>query len=64
MVFTGNILRQPMCRNIEKRVTPNGLQKTDLVMKNGVLLPIHHGMTKSMFERLHLTIENFLKEFA
>ncbi len=64
VVFTGNILRQPMCRNIEKRVTPNGLPKTDLVMKNGVLLPIHHGMTKSMFERLHLTIENFLKEFG
>ena len=64
MVFTGNILRQPMCKNVEKRITPNGLKNTDLVMERGVLLPIHHGMTKSMFERLHFTIEKFLREFG
>ena len=32
----------------------------DLIMENGVLLPLHHGMTDKMFERLHLTIEEFL----
>ena len=62
VVFTGNILRQPMCKNIDKKVTSRGLKNSDDVMKRGVLLPLHHGMTDSMFERLHETIERFLKQ--
>ena len=64
VVFTGNILRQPMCRNIEKVVTKRGLANSDLIMKNGVLLPLHHGMTENMFERLHHTIDQFIREFG
>ena len=64
VVFTGNILRQPMCRNIEKVVTKRGLSNSDLIMKNGVLLPLHHGMTENMFERLHHTIDQFIREFG
>ena len=60
VVFTGNILRQPMCKGIKKRVSNNGLKNSDNIMKNGVLLPLHHGMTKDMFERLHSTINEFL----
>ena len=63
VVFTGNILRQPMCEGIEKRVTPNGLNHADEVMKRGVLLPVHHGMTNEMFNRLHETIEDFIGQF-
>ena len=63
VVFTGNILRQPMCKGILKRITSYGLEKTDAVMERGVLLPLHHGMTSKMFERLHETIENFLKKY-
>ncbi len=64
VVFTGNILRQPMCRNIQKRVTSRGLANSDLIMKNGVLLPLHHGMTEEMFHRLHSTIDKFIQEFG
>ena len=64
VVFTGNILRQPMCRNIEKVVTNRGLSNSDLIMKNGVLLPLHHGMTENMFKRLHYTIDQFISEFG
>ena len=64
VVFTGNILRQPMCKNIEKRVTPKGLKNADLIMENGILLPLHHGMTKNMFERLHICIEDFIKKYG
>ena len=60
VVFTGNILRQPMCKNINKRVTKSGLKNSDAVMERGVLLPLHHGMTKQMFQKLHSTIEEFL----
>ena len=64
VVFTGNILRQPMCRNIQKRVTQRGLGNSDEIMKNGVLLPLHHGMTKKMFDKLHNTINKFIEEFG
>ena len=63
VVFTGNILRQPMCKNINKRVTKRGLKNSDAVMERGVLLPLHHGMTKQMFQKLHNTIEDFLNTF-
>lgn len=63
VVFTGNILRQPMCKNIKKRVLEAGYPNADRVMEQGVLLPLHHGMTDDMFVRLHDTIENFLKSY-
>ena len=56
VVFTGNILRQPMCQNIEKITLENGYPNSDAVMERGVLLPLHHGMTDAMFDRLHSTI--------
>ena len=31
-------------------------------MERGVLLPLHHGMTKDMFERLHNCIDKFISE--
>lgn len=63
VVFTGNILKQPMCKGIKKRVTEKGLKNADLVMSNGVLLPLHHGMTYEMFNRLFDTIKEFLKSY-
>jgi len=62
VVFTGNILRQPMCRNIKKKVMPSGYQNADNVMERGVLLPLHHGLTEEMFSRLHETIDEFIKK--
>lgn len=61
VVFTGNILRQPMCKNIEKRVNASGYPNADAVMERGVLLPLHHGLTEAMFQRFHATIEEFIK---
>ena len=60
VVFTGNILRQPMCKNIEKRVNAAGYPNADAVMERGVLLPLHHGLTEAMFQRFHATIEEFI----
>ena len=62
VVFTGNILRQPMCKNINKRVLPEGYPNADNIMERGVLLPLHHGLTEDMFTRLHQTIEEFLSQ--
>ena len=62
VVFTGNVLRQPMCANIEKRVLDEGYPNADAVMRRGVLLPLHHGLTEEMFARLHSTIEEFISK--
>ncbi len=62
VVFTGNILRQPMIRNLKIKKRDSPYINSDNIMKNGVLLPLHHGMTDEMFSRLHTTIEDFIKE--
>ena len=64
VVFTGNILRQPMMKNQKYIGNLNELKNADNVMKRGVLLPVHHGMTTKMFTRLHNTIEDFLKTYT
>lgn len=60
VVFTGNILRQPMTTNIKKICKEEGYPNSDSIMERGVLLPLHHGMKESMFRRLHSTIDEFV----
>jgi CDP-6-deoxy-D-xylo-4-hexulose-3-dehydrase len=54
VVFTGNITRQPGFKKIKMKKRKNGYPESDKVMKNGILLACHHGLTK--------TIEDFLNE--
>jgi CDP-6-deoxy-D-xylo-4-hexulose-3-dehydrase len=61
-VFTGNILRQPICKNINYRTNRSGYINADRIMKGGVLLPVHHGMTNLMFESLHSIIDEFIEK--
>lgn len=61
--FTGNVLRQPMSQGITKVVRSQGYPNADAVMERGVLLPLHHGMTDEMFERLHNTIDEFIEQY-
>ena len=62
VVFTGNIIRQPMMKNIKYKTNKDGYPNSDAVMERGVLLPLHHGMTDEMFNRLHQTIEEFIQK--
>ena len=64
VVFTGNIIRQPMCKNIEMRLSEKGYSNSDAVMKNGVLLPVHHGLSESMFTRFHETVSDFINNYT
>ena len=52
-----------MCKNIKKRVMPEGYPNADNIMERGVLLPLHHGLSEDMFLRLHKTIRKFLSQF-
>jgi CDP-6-deoxy-D-xylo-4-hexulose-3-dehydrase len=62
VVFTGNIMRQPMSKDLNFKVIDGGCPNADEVMKYGVLLPVHHGLTEEMFERLHSTIQEFINK--
>ena len=64
VVFTGNVMRQPMCKDINYKVIKGGCPNADEVMKYGILLPVHHGLTEEMFKRLHSTIEDFISKFV
>ena len=60
VVFTGNILRQPGFKDIDCRGEANDFVNTDLVMRNGILLACHHGLTTDMKTHLFESLELFL----
>jgi len=60
VVFTGNILRQPGFKNIKMKKDKKGYPEADKVMKNGILLACHHGLTNQMMQHIHNSIEEFI----
>ena len=62
-VFTGNITRQPGFKNIEMKICKDGLKNSDNVMKGGVLLACHHGLTDDMFSHMHSVCETFFNQY-
>lgn len=63
-VFTGNILRQPGFKDIPHRACDNGYPYADQVMRGGMLLACHHGLTEDMLSHIHASIESFATQFA
>ena len=61
VVFTGNVIRQPMMRNVNYRTNNSGYMNSDSVMERGVLLPLHHGLTDDMFKRFHHVVDSFMQ---
>lgn len=64
VVFTGNILRQPGFKNIACRTTPEGYAEADKVMKGGILLACHHGLTDEMLAHVHESCRAFFNQYA
>jgi CDP-6-deoxy-D-xylo-4-hexulose-3-dehydrase len=62
-VFTGNILRQPGFASIERRETPGGYPNADRVMRGGMLLACHHGLSDVQLDYLHEQVRAFLSRF-
>ncbi len=62
-VFTGNIIRQPAMKNVTHRATANGYPETDLVMRGGMLIACHHGLTRPMLDHLKNSSREFLSKF-
>lgn len=63
-VFTGNILRQPGFKNIARKESKDGYPESDKVMRGGMLLGCHHGITSEMMEHMHESVALFMKEKA
>ena len=64
VVFTGNILRQPGFKYIRAKKNKHGYPEADKVMKNGILLACHHGLTSKMIKHIHRSIEEFILKYS
>lgn len=60
-IFTGNILRQPGFKNIPHKASVEGYVNADQVMRGGILLGCHHGLTDEMVAHVHEAVTTFVK---
>ncbi|WP_126975674.1 DegT/DnrJ/EryC1/StrS family aminotransferase [Frigidibacter oleivorans] len=58
-VFTGNILRQPAMKGVACRTSAQGYPVADAVMRGGILLACHHGLTEAQMDYMHDTFDTF-----
>ena len=63
VIFTGNILKQPGFKDINCIKDENGYPNADNVMKGGVLLACHHGLTDEMIDYIHTKFIMFASQF-
>jgi len=63
VVFTGNIIRQPGFRDMPKRVGPDGYPQADRVMRGGMLIACHHGLTEAMVAHMHQSFVEFAMQY-
>ena len=60
--FSGNILNQPMMKG-QKYVAKDSYDNANDMMKNGVLLGSHQGLTDSQFEHIESVCEEFFNQY-
>jgi len=60
-VFTGNILRQPAMRGTPRRESPDGYPVADAVMRGGILMACHHGLTGAQIDYMHDCFRDFAR---
>lgn len=62
-VFTGNILRQPGFKDIPHRADPNGFPNADNVMRGGILMGCHQGLSDAALSHMEATFKDFAGNF-
>lgn len=60
-VFTGNILRQPGFKNVAHKAAKGGYAEADKVMRGGMLLACHHGLSDAQISHVMESITEFMK---
>jgi CDP-6-deoxy-D-xylo-4-hexulose-3-dehydrase len=61
VIFTGNILRQPGFRQIACVKNPAGYPEADRIMRGGLLVGCHHGLSEPMLLHLQESFTAFTK---
>ena len=60
-IFTGNILKQPILKNKNFRKIANSEKEANNVMRNGVLIGCHQGLTNKDLKYIFFIFDKFLK---
>ena len=60
-IFTGNILRQPIMKSMIYKKTIDSYVNSNNVMKNGLLIGCHHGLTPKDIKFMLKKFLNFFK---
>ena len=62
-IFTGNILRQPIMKNKKFKKLKGPFKNSDNVMRNGILIGCHHGLTKKELNYMTKNFRSFIEKF-
>ena len=62
-IFSGNILRQPAFMNINRRETASGYPNADRIMRGGLLIGCHQGMTGKQFDHICTSFKQFVARY-
>ena len=62
-IFTGNILRQPIMKKRKFKKVKNTEEEANNVMKNGLLIGCHQGLTESDLRYMTKIFDKFLKNY-
>ena len=63
VVFTGNILRQPGFKSINCVGRADEFEVADEVMKGGMLMACHHGLTEEHMQHIHDSMKIFFSNY-
>ena len=63
-IFSGNILRQPAFMNINRRESKYGYPNADHIMRGGLLIGCHQGMTDEQFDHICTCFKNFVARYV
>ena len=61
-IFTGNILRQPDMKKRFFKKVKNAEVNSNKVMKNGILIGCHHGLSYNDLDYLKIKFKSFIKQ--
>lgn len=63
-IFTGNILRQPGFKKIPHKAPLASYPNTEAVMRGGVLIACHQGLTEKHLNHIKNTVRDFLEQYS
>ena len=62
VIFSGNVVKQPMMRDVEYRAPAAGCPDADQIMEQGLMLPCHPTMTDEDCQYLYQVLEAFIEK--